>query len=105
MLGSSVAIRKGKASSAIGSASEKRSPIMLNWSASGERNHPFSRGNTGLPNSRVSSANHGPANRPTATAPPNAYAKHARRPQATASPGMASVNGSAAAAETAFEYL
>ena len=91
-------MRKGKASSAIGSLNAKRSPIRLIGSACGERNHAFSSGNAGLPNSRIRAANHGPASRPTATAAPSTYAKHARRREAPASPGIASANGSAARA-------
>ena len=64
-------MRKGKASKAIGAGNAKRSLIMLNSSACGERNHAFISGNTGLPNSRISAANHGPASSPSATAAAN----------------------------------
>src|SRR2546422_1928934 len=91
-------MRNGKASSATGSLSAKRSPIRLIASASGERNHAFASGNTGLPNSRWRSANHGPANNATAAAPASTYANPARRDWTNAS-------GSNASAKIAFEYL
>ena len=95
-------MRKGKASSATGSASAKRSLIMLYASAWGERNHAFCSGNTGLPNSRCSSASHGPASTATPSAAAERYAKPARQREI---PGMASASGSAANAKIAFEYL
>src|SRR5205823_11483928 len=70
---SSAIMRKGKLSTAVSSAGVKRSLTMLTAGAYGDWNQPFMSGNTGLPNSRISNASHGPAITASATAPPAMY--------------------------------
>src|SRR4029077_4895930 len=94
----------GNASAAPIFSIAKRPAAMLTAGACGERNHPFMKGNSGLPSSRPTVTIHGPARAAGARTPPLQYAIAPRHVAVAFRPAM-NANGSAARAKIALEYL